>query len=755
MSQKRVAHGNRTFTVQFVSTSSPETSPIPCIHLFFDSKRYLFGSVGESCQRCVLSQQLRLARIEDVFFCQGYSLQNYNQEDNNELSLWDCYGGLPGFLLSLADIGEPKGDGKDSIGNSKLVLHGSRELPKLLSCMRHFTYHDVLDIQLDIFDDECPATFSDDNINVYPVVIQNPTLQVSPAKRRKREHAPKDDENSLVNEPNNVVHLGSAVPQSDAYNEGIDTHFSYVVQSHPSPGRFDAKKAKSLGITKGADCGKLARNENVQLPDGTIIKPSDVIGPDVPGLCFYFVYCPSLNWLEATLEHSAWSRAPKPVCIIHAVSQDVLNHPSYLSWLNSFGDNVSHLVSPLEPNHSVLFYKSSLTSLALNLLHPTIFPLGTSFLQTKLCKDGRFFKVVPRTTFTFGKTLKLNEPEAYPSIDSLLDTLKIENPDYVRLAGKARELVCQKTTSMIEPGHDIQLITLGTGSAMPSLYRNVSANLLRIPIFGETNKTYNILLDCGEGTLGRMARQFGDRLTEELAALRWIYISHMHADHHAGVNGILQAWAKVTEPDQVLFITAPQAFYNWLSEYATLDSLPMDRVVFINNTALRNDRPNITEACSREISHLFNSLGLNSLLTVPAIHCAYSFCVAFTLSNGCKIAYSGDTRPCLPFCNIGFNADLLIHEATLEDTMQDIAIKKQHCTHKEALDIAKQMQAKNVVLTHFSQRYPKLPDVHIESDSPNVALAFDGMAIRIHEISQFQHFVEPLKTLFSEKPIES
>ncbi|OBZ77397.1 hypothetical protein A0H81_02334 [Grifola frondosa] len=55
-----------------------------------------------------------------------------------------------------------------------------------------------------------------------------------------------------------------------------------------------------------------------------------------------------------------------------------------------------------------------------------------------------------------------------------------------------------------EPGDDVIVIPLGTSSAVPSKYRNVSSTVLQIPGWG------NIMLDCGEGTWGQLVRSFGD-----------------------------------------------------------------------------------------------------------------------------------------------------------------------------------------------------------------------------------------------------
>jgi ribonuclease Z len=54
---------------------------------------------------------------------------------------------------------------------------------------------------------------------------------------------------------------------------------------------------------------------------------------------------------------------------------------------------------------------------------------------------------------------------------------------------------------------------------------------------------------------------------------------------------------------------------------------------------------------------------------------------------------------------IGKGADVLIHEATFNDDREHDAKSKKHSTVGEAVTIAKHMDCKAVILTHFSQRY--------------------------------------------------
>ena len=94
----------------------------------------------------------------------------------------------------------------------------------------------------------------------------------------------------------------------------------------------------------------------------------------------------------------------------------------------------------------------------------------------------------------------------------------------------------------------ITVTPLGTGSAIPSKYRNVSSTLVRLPAALdaiEGTEDY-ILLDAGEGTWGQLARRFGREGSREvLRKIKVVFISHLHQDHHAGLSTILQQRAQV------------------------------------------------------------------------------------------------------------------------------------------------------------------------------------------------------------------
>jgi len=271
---------------------------------------------------------------------------------------------------------------------------------------------------------------------------------------------------------------------------------------------------------------------------------------------------------------------------------------------------------------------------------------------------------------------------------------------------------------------------LGTGASRPSKYRNVTSQFVRIPGVGLT------LFDCGEGTLGQLWRLHGSRLSRILADLRCIFVSHLHADHHLGLTSLLSAAASAavehhSEGLPPLFVVGPAPLRFWSEEMKEWHSPPALgcawRDQFID--------------CNHMTEDVCASLGLLHFEAVNVIHCPLAF--GFVLewkdercasnNNSFRFVYSGDTRPCFSLEDAGRDADLLIHEATFEDSMQEDAENKRHCTISEARDSGDRMNAKCVVLTHFSQRYPKAVT---ETGPHPVALAWDLMCF---DMSHFSH----------------
>lgn len=90
-------------------------------------------------------------------------------------------------------------------------------------------------------------------------------------------------------------------------------------------------------------------------------------------------------------------------------------------------------------------------------------------------------------------------------------------------------------------------------------------------------------------------------------------------------------------------------------------------------------------------------------------HCKEAQAVSLTFPTGFKFSYSGDCRPSTTFTTIGQGSTVLLHEATFDDELIRDAKAKKHSTTSEAIGVGVAMGARRILLTHFSQRYQKLP----------------------------------------------
>lgn len=58
---------------------------------------------------------------------------------------------------------------------------------------------------------------------------------------------------------------------------------------------------------------------------------------------------------------------------------------------------------------------------------------------------------------------------------------------------------------------------------------------------------------------------------------------------------------------------------------------------------------------------------------------------------------------------------------------------KRHSTTSEAIQVGQDMEAKFTLLTHFSQRYAKIP-LYTDKFSDTVGIAFDNMQVRVIQV---------------------
>jgi ribonuclease Z len=74
----------------------------------------------------------------------------------------------------------------------------------------------------------------------------------------------------------------------------------YAIVEEQRPGRFDVARADALGVPPGPERGRLQAGEVIQLSDGTVVMPEQVLGPPRAGrkLCITGDTAPSLAYLD-------------------------------------------------------------------------------------------------------------------------------------------------------------------------------------------------------------------------------------------------------------------------------------------------------------------------------------------------------------------------------------------------------------------------------------------------------------------------
>src|SRR3989338_6512922 len=295
----------------------------------------------------------------------------------------------------------------------------------------------------------------------------------------------------------------------------------------------------------------------------------------------------------------------------------------------------------------------------------------------------------------------------------------------------------------------IDLIFLGTSCMQPTKTRNHPAVLL-------SYKQENILFDCGEN-VQRQMRLIGIKP----AKVTRLLISHWHGDHVFGIPGLMSAMG-ADQYAKKLFIYGPLGSQQYLEhlfksfaakgiiDYEVQEVSPgvffeneefrlvaekLDHTVpCLGYSFIEKDRLRINVAKANQLGLSGPALGqlqqgknivhkgkkINSQdLTYPVV--------------GKKVSYIADTSPCNGANLLARNADLLISEGTHLSDIQDKTEKYKHLTVKDAALIASENNAKQLIITHLSQRYKSTAEIVKEARDhfDNPIVAEDFMRIRV------------------------
>ena len=242
----------------------------------------------------------------------------------------------------------------------------------------------------------------------------------------------------------------------------------------------------------------------------------------------------------------------------------------------------------------------------------------------------------------------------------------------------------------------MKLTLLGTGCPKVDHKRFGPANLI-------SSNNSKLLVDCGSGVTQRL-----NKIKLSGSDIDALFLTHLHSDHVIDLYQlIISSWHS--------YRIKPWKIYG-----------PPGTKKFVNNImkAWENERNLRIDYEKRSSTAAFNlkifefkksgKIKIKDLIVeyfqvdhYPVKH-AYGFNF---FNNKKKLTISGDTKPCENLIKFGMKADLLLHEVFIDGEIKETNkmrssktlhnVREYHTPSTEVGKIAKLMQCKRLVLTHF------------------------------------------------------
>jgi ribonuclease Z len=270
----------------------------------------------------------------------------------------------------------------------------------------------------------------------------------------------------------------------------------------------------------------------------------------------------------------------------------------------------------------------------------------------------------------------------------------------------------------------MDVITLGTGSPLPSAERAGPATLVRAG--GQ-----NLLFDAGRGVLLRLAA-VGLGLP---ALLQQVFLTHLHSDHTTDFSDLVTTNWVTTPVDTPLNVTGPVG----TEEYAALilASLGTDIGYRMAHHQDLNAPPSINVA---EVTEgLAYEFGDVRVTCAPVHHFPVDPAIGYRVeAEGKAVVIAGDTRPCDTLDRLCSGADIYVQTVVRTDLVKLVPsprlqdVLDYHSSCEEAGETARRASVKTLVLTHF------VPSLAAGTEDEWRALAskrFDGEIVVANDLT--------------------
>lgn len=751
--------------------TSEENDSYPSLFVCVDNLRLLFNA-GEGTQRLCNEHGVKILKAQHLFL--------------SHLS-WKTWGGAPDLMFLSSDTGNPG-----------INIYGPQNLRHFLLINHYYFWRPDYIMGTHELNDSSVIKFSNDEVIVKSFILLSKNHSVvSPSSRimnscykdvllsKKQEEEEGIKIDGLVEDNHDHDHndadadtdpqrqfelpnvencdslemsAGLDRPTYFTTPETKDTVVCYVVQTPIVPGKFDMAAATKLGVPKGPLCGKLVKGETIELPNGKKVSPEDCVGAPTPGPIILIISCPSMDFVDSLSSHSGFeplmadSKTGRNMFIFHISPDHVIASPVYQSWMQRFSPKTQHVAmhGAAKKGEKIDLlqspYKASLAMLMkLNKIDSQIFPIPSTSthptlsqeLPASITRAECLMKanLQPIASFGIDKTeipapLKLSEVSVSPDLELLLQEYNKKK----EFAYKSAPEYLKNLTS-----EEAEIVFLGTGAAIPNKLRTVTS------IFVNFFAKGGLLLDAGESAYTQLCRKYGAKIDEILINLKCIWISHKHADHHLSLPTVLihrqEAYERANKEITPLTIVAPFFISGYLEEASWFHPLYFN---LFNCYDMRSE--------SNILSEFFmETLGLSLFYNIRVPHIPDSYGLVFKSVNGWKLVFSGDTSACEQLAKEGEGATVMIHEATMENSLQHEADGRGHSSTHDAITIGNKMGSYRTILTHFSARHHAYPVIDfVDNKHDNVAVAFDLMTVNLKDLPHLPLTIAPLVQIYKE-----
>ncbi|MBU0591659.1 ribonuclease Z [Candidatus Micrarchaeota archaeon] len=285
----------------------------------------------------------------------------------------------------------------------------------------------------------------------------------------------------------------------------------------------------------------------------------------------------------------------------------------------------------------------------------------------------------------------------------------------------------------------LKLTFLGTSGSTPTIERGMPSIALKYD-------RELMLFDCGEGTQRQLMKY-----KVGYGSVDSIFISHPHLDHYLGMYGLLETLRLSSPSPRPLNLFLPRNVeprdYSFIKTHGirkgvvykgtgfSISAFPVKHCNSAYGFVFQeDDRLKFDEKKAHGLGlkgRMFAEIQKKGQVKTPGGIVNIDE-ITWT-KPGIKIVYGGDCTPDAVSMEAAKNADILIHEATFDSSLKEEAKERLHSTVEDAALVAKEVNVKQLILTHISPRYSDISDLLASARNifDNTIIAQDGLVIEV------------------------